>query len=194
LIETIGVVTMGRSDYGIYLPILKRIQAEPNLRLLLYVGGMHLSPEFGSAVRGIEADGFEITERIEMSPASDRPEDIAESMGRGTIGFAQAYTRHRPDLLLVLGDRFEMHSAVVAALPLRIPIAHIRGRNRRCTAPLNHKNEPPAFRIRFSACPASDSNGGRTLAGNSQRRACAGQFKHDQTAYVRAAQRDLWPA
>jgi UDP-hydrolysing UDP-N-acetyl-D-glucosamine 2-epimerase len=127
LIKTIGVVTVGRSDYGIYLPILKRISAEPDLRLLLYVGGMHFSPEFGSTVQVIEADGFEIAERVEMSTASDRPEDIAKSMGRGTIGFAEAYTRSRPDILLVLGDRFEMHSAVVAALPLRIPVAHIHG-------------------------------------------------------------------
>lgn len=127
MIKTIGVVTVGRSDYGIYLPILKRISAEPDLRLLLYVGGMHLSPEFGSTVQVIEADGFEIAERVEMAPASDRPEDIAKSMGRGTIGFAEAYTRSRPDILLVLGDRFEMHSAVVAALPLRIPVAHIHG-------------------------------------------------------------------
>jgi UDP-hydrolysing UDP-N-acetyl-D-glucosamine 2-epimerase len=127
LIKTIGVVTVGRSDYGIYLPILKRIKAERDLRLLLYVGGMHLSPEFGSTVKVIESDGFEINERVEMLPSSDAPEDVAKSMGLGTIGFSQAYARQRPDILLVLGDRFEMHAAVVAALPLRIPVAHIHG-------------------------------------------------------------------
>jgi len=125
--RTIGVVTVGRSDYGIYLPILKAIQAEPDLRLLLYVSGMHLSPEFGSPASAIEDDGFEINERVEMLLASDTPEAVAKSMGLGTIGFAQAYARQRPDILLVLGDRFEMHAAVVAAVPLRIPVAHIHG-------------------------------------------------------------------
>jgi len=125
--KTIGVVTVGRSDYGIYLPILKRIQADPDLRLRLYVSGMHLAPEFGSTVTTIESDGFEINERIEMPLSSDTPEGVAKAMGLGTIGFAQAYAQQRPDILLVLGDRFEMHAAVVAALPLKIPVAHIHG-------------------------------------------------------------------
>lgn len=125
--KTIGVVTVGRSDYSIYLPILKRIQAAPDLRLLLYVGGMHLSPEFGSTADTIAEDGFDISERVEMLVPSDAPEMVAQSMGLGTIGFAQAFVRQRPDILLVLGDRFEMHAAVVAALPLRIPVAHIHG-------------------------------------------------------------------
>jgi UDP-hydrolysing UDP-N-acetyl-D-glucosamine 2-epimerase len=127
LTKTIGVVTVGRSDYSIYLPILKRIQAAPDLRLLLYVGGMHLSPEFGSTADTIAEDGFDISERVEMLVPSDAPEMVAQSMGLGTIGFAQAFVRQRPDILLVLGDRFEMHAAVVAALPLRIPVAHIHG-------------------------------------------------------------------
>lgn len=125
--RTIGVVTVARSDYGIYLPLLQKIQADPDLRLHLIVAGMHLSPEFGLTVKAIEADGFEIGERVEMLLSSDTPEGIAKSMGLGTIGFAQAYTRFRPDILVVLGDRFEMHAAVVAALPFNIPVAHIHG-------------------------------------------------------------------
>jgi UDP-hydrolysing UDP-N-acetyl-D-glucosamine 2-epimerase len=125
--RTIGAVTVGRSDYGIYLPILRQIRAERDLRLLLYVSGMHLSPEFGSTATAIESDGFDIQERVEMLLSSDTPEGTAKSMGLGTIGFAQAYTRQRPDILLVLGDRFEMHAAVVAALPLKVPVAHIHG-------------------------------------------------------------------
>lgn len=125
--RTIGVVTVARSDYGIYLPLLRKIQAEPQLRLHLMVSGMHLSPEFGMTVESIEADGFEIAERIEMLLSSDTPEGIAKSMGLGTVGFAQAYSRCRPDLLLVLGDRFEMHAAAVAALPFKIPVVHIHG-------------------------------------------------------------------
>jgi len=125
--RTIGVVTVGRSDYGIYLPVLQRIQEEPELSLRLFVAGMHLSPEFGLTVREIERDGFEIAERVEMLLSSDTPEGIAKSMGLGTISFAQVYARSRPDILLVLGDRFEMHTAVVASLPFKIPVAHIGG-------------------------------------------------------------------
>ena len=125
--RTIGVVTVARSDYGIYLPVLRRIQEDPDLRLYLIVAGMHLSPEFGSTVQTIEQDGFQINERIEMLLSSDTPEGIAKSVGLGVIGFAQAYARFRPDILLVLGDRFEMLSAVVAALPFKIPVAHIHG-------------------------------------------------------------------
>jgi UDP-N-acetylglucosamine 2-epimerase (non-hydrolysing)/GDP/UDP-N,N'-diacetylbacillosamine 2-epimerase (hydrolysing) len=126
-VRTIGVVTVARSDYGIYLPVLRRIQSDPDLRLHLIVAGMHLSPEFGLTVRTIEADGFKIGERVEMLLSSDTPEGIAKSMGLGTIGFAQAYARFRPDILLVLGDRCEMHAATVAALPFKIPVAHIHG-------------------------------------------------------------------
>ena len=125
--RTIGVVTVARSDYGIYLPVLRRIREDPDLELRLIVGGMHLSPEFGSTVKMIEADGFEVAERVEMLMSSDTPEGIAMSMGLGTLGFAQAYARSRPDMLVVLGDRFEMHSAALAALPFNIPIAHIHG-------------------------------------------------------------------
>lgn len=125
--RTIGVVTVARSDYGIYLPVLRAISTDSDLGLRLLVSGMHLSPEFGLTVRMIEADGFEIAERVEMLLSSDSPEGIAKSMGLGTIGFAQAFGRSRPDILVVLGDRFEMHAAAVAALPFKIPIAHIHG-------------------------------------------------------------------
>lgn len=125
--RTIGVVTGSRSDYGILLPLLRAISNEPSLKLSLFVTGMHLSPEFGLTVKLIEADGFRIGERIEALLASDTPEGITKSMGLGTIGFAQAYVRTRPDLLVVLGDRFEVHAAAVAALPFKIPIAHVHG-------------------------------------------------------------------
>lgn len=123
----IAVVTVGRSDYGIYLPLLRRLAKAPDVTLQLIVGGMHLSPEFGRTVDLIEADGFTIAARIEMLLSSDTPEAIAKSMGLGTIGFAQAYARLEPDIVLLLGDRFEMHAAAVAALPFRIPLAHIHG-------------------------------------------------------------------
>jgi UDP-N-acetylglucosamine 2-epimerase (non-hydrolysing)/GDP/UDP-N,N'-diacetylbacillosamine 2-epimerase (hydrolysing) len=126
-LRTIGVVTVGRSDYGIYLPILRRIRADPELRLHLIVAGAHLVSKFGRTVNAIQADGFEIGERVEMLLASDSPEGIAKSIGIGVMGFAQAFARFRPDILLVLGDRFEMYAAVLAALPFNIPVAHIHG-------------------------------------------------------------------
>lgn len=125
--RTIGVVTTSRADYGIYLPLLLRLSKDPDLETRLFVTGMHLSPDFGLTVQAIEADGFAIQERVEILLASDTPEAIAKSMGLGTIGFAQAYSRWRPDILIVLGDRFEMHAAAVAAVPFNIPIAHIHG-------------------------------------------------------------------
>ena len=125
--KNIGVITVSRSDYGIYRPVLRRIQADPELSLHLIVSGMHLSPEFGLSVREIQEDGFPIGDTIEMLLSSDSPEGVAKSMGLGITGFAQSYSRVRPDLILALGDRFEMHAAVVAALPFKIPIAHIHG-------------------------------------------------------------------
>ncbi|MDY6973313.1 MAG: UDP-N-acetylglucosamine 2-epimerase [Thermodesulfobacteriota bacterium] len=125
--RTIGVVTVGRSDYGIYLPVLHKINASTELRLHLIVSGTHLSPEFGRTEKDIKVEGFEINERVEMLLSSDTPEGIAKSIGLGIIGLAQSYSRFRPDILLLLGDRFEMLSAAVAAIPYNIPIAHIHG-------------------------------------------------------------------
>jgi UDP-hydrolysing UDP-N-acetyl-D-glucosamine 2-epimerase len=125
--RTIGVITGARSDYGLLLPVLKLIVADPELELQLFVTGMHLSPEFGLTVRVIEADGFDIRERVDMLVASDTPQAVSKSIGLGVIGFSQAYSRTRPHLLLVLGDRFETLAAVVAALPYNIPVAHISG-------------------------------------------------------------------
>jgi UDP-hydrolysing UDP-N-acetyl-D-glucosamine 2-epimerase len=88
---------------------------------------MHLSPEFGLTVRFIENDGIEIAERIEMLLSSDTPQAIAKSMGLGQIGFGQAFSRYRPDILVVYGDRYEMLAAVLAALPFKIPVAHLSG-------------------------------------------------------------------
>jgi len=127
LMRTVGVVTVARSDYGIYLPVLRKIREEADLRLHLIASGMHLSPEFGATVRVIEANGFEVGERVEMLLSSDSPEGVAKSVGLGVIGFAQSFARLRPDVLVVLGDRFEMYAAALAALPFKIPVAHIHG-------------------------------------------------------------------
>lgn len=125
--RTIGVVTSSRADYGIYRPLLQALAADPELDLALYVTGMHLVPEHGLTLTAIEADGFPIAERIEGLLADDSACGIAESMGLTTLGFARAFARSRPDLLLVLGDRFEMHAAALAALPFNLTMAHIHG-------------------------------------------------------------------
>lgn len=123
----IAAVTVGRSDYGIFQPVLRALHERGNLRLSLIVAGMHLVEGFGRTVDAIEADGFEIAARVQMLLASDSPEGIAKAMGLGTLGYAQALAQIRPDILLLLGDRFEMHAAGVAAVPFKTPIAHIHG-------------------------------------------------------------------
>ncbi len=123
----IGVVTTSRADYGLLLPVLKRIKAARGLELALFVSGTHLSGRHGMTVRAIEADGFPIAARVPLPLQSNSPEAVAKAMGRATSGFAGVYGKHRPDILLVLGDRFEMHAAACAAVPFGIPIAHVHG-------------------------------------------------------------------
>lgn len=125
--RTIGVVTTSRADYGACRPVLQAIQNDPNLRLCLFVSGMHLSPGFGLTVSAIENDGFGISDRVEVLLSSGTPEAIGKSMGLGLIGFAQAFNRRRPDLLIVVGDRFEMFAAALAAVPFNIPLVHMGG-------------------------------------------------------------------
>lgn len=123
----ITAVTTSRADYGIYLPILKRISRDSNLALDLMVTGSHLAPAFGYTVQLIEQDGFSIRDRIECLMANDSPVAIAQAMALTILGFSQAFARKQPELLLMLGDRFEMFAAASAAVPFRIPIAHVHG-------------------------------------------------------------------
>lgn len=123
----IAVVTGSRADWGICAPIARAVERETDLALELFVTGMHLSPEFGHTVDAVEADGFTGAQRIEMLLSSDTPEGIAKSIGVGTMGFAQAFARRRLDLVVLVADRFEMLAAASAALPFRLPIAHVHG-------------------------------------------------------------------
>jgi UDP-N-acetylglucosamine 2-epimerase (non-hydrolysing)/GDP/UDP-N,N'-diacetylbacillosamine 2-epimerase (hydrolysing) len=125
--RSIAVVTVARSDYGIYRPVLRAIALDPHLELRIIASGMHLSPEFGYTARAIEEDGFTISDRVEMLLSGDSPESVAKSVGLGVIGFSQVFGRSRPDILVVLGDRFEMYAAALAALPFKIPVAHLHG-------------------------------------------------------------------
>jgi UDP-hydrolysing UDP-N-acetyl-D-glucosamine 2-epimerase len=125
--RTIAVVTVSRSDYGHLVPVLGALRDAPDVRLLLFVAGAHLVPEFGLTVREIEADGWPVAECVDMLEPDDSPEAVAGATGRGVQGFARAYAKHRPDLVVLLGDRFEMLAAAVAALPFALPVAHIHG-------------------------------------------------------------------
>lgn len=123
----ICVVTGTRAEYGLLFWLMKEIQADQDLVLQIVVTGMHLSPEFGLTYRALEADGFVIDAKVEMLLSSDTPVGIAKSIGLGVIGFAETFERIKPDILVVLGDRFEMLAAAQAAMTARIPIAHIHG-------------------------------------------------------------------
>ncbi len=123
----IGVVTVARSDYGIYRSLLQSLQAADDVQLSLYVSGMHLSPDHGWTSKIVENDGYRIADRIDMLMSADSPTGIAKSIGNSISGFAQSFDRWRPDILVVLGDRFDMIGAAIAALPFKIPVAHIHG-------------------------------------------------------------------
>jgi len=123
----ICIATGTRAEYGLLKPLIEKINADDYFTLQLLVTGAHLSPEFGLTYRQIEADGYEIDAKVEMLLSSDTAEGITKSMGLGMIGYADAFKRLSPDLLVILGDRYEMLSIASTALIFRIPIAHIHG-------------------------------------------------------------------
>ncbi len=123
----IAVFTGTRAEYGLLYWLMKDIQSSPKLDLQIIVSGMHLSPEFGETWKQIEQDGFTIDAKVEMLLSSDTPVGVVKSMGLGAIGFADTLDRLQPDILVVLGDRFEALAVVQAAHIMRIPIAHLHG-------------------------------------------------------------------
>jgi len=123
----ICVVTGSRAEYGLLRWVMEGIRETPGLALQLIATGMHLSSEFGLTYREIEQDGFRIDRKVEMLLSSDSPAGLSKSMGLGLIGCGEALEQLQPDLMLVLGDRFEIFSAVAAAMVARIPIAHLHG-------------------------------------------------------------------
>ncbi len=123
----ICIVTGTRAEYGLLRWIMEGIQQTPDLELQIIATGMHLSPEFGLTYREIEKDGFRIDRKVEMLLSSDTPSGLAKSMGLGLIGFGDVLQQLQPDILLVLGDRFELFSAVAAAMIARIRVAHLHG-------------------------------------------------------------------
>jgi len=125
--KKICVVTGSRAEYGLLRWVMQGIKDSKKLDLKIVVTGMHLSPEFGLSYKEIENDGFSINHKIEMLMSSDTESGISKSIGIGLIGFADVFKHIKPDMLLVLGDRFEIFSAVCAALIHRIPTAHLHG-------------------------------------------------------------------
>ncbi len=125
--KKICVITGSRAEYGLLRPLLKQIGGDPDLTLQLMVTGTHLSQEYGLTYKEIENDGFDIDEKIDIGLCSDTPVGIAESMSLAISGFAKGYESLRPDVVVVLGDRFEIFTAVAAAAISRIPIAHLHG-------------------------------------------------------------------
>jgi GDP/UDP-N,N'-diacetylbacillosamine 2-epimerase (hydrolysing) len=123
----ICVVTGTRAEYGLLRWLMSELRAAAGVELQIAVTGMHLSPEFGLTYREIERDGFSIDAKVEMLLSSDTPSGLASSMGLGLIGFGATLQRLRPDIIVVLGDRFEAFAAVAAAMFARIPVAHLHG-------------------------------------------------------------------
>jgi GDP/UDP-N,N'-diacetylbacillosamine 2-epimerase (hydrolysing) len=123
----ICIITGTRAEYGLLRWVMQGIKDDNELTLQIIATGMHLSPEFGLTYKAIEQDGFQIDRKVEMLTSSDTSVGIAKSMGLGMIGFADALHELQPDLIVVLGDRFEIFSAVSAALVARIPVAHLHG-------------------------------------------------------------------
>lgn len=120
-------VTGTRAEYGLLRWLMRDVADDPDLSLQVIATCMHLAPEFGETYREIEADGFVIDRKVEMLLSGDTPSAIGKSIGLGVIGFADAFQSLSPDLVIVLGDRFEILAAVSAALVARIPVAHLHG-------------------------------------------------------------------
>jgi len=123
----VAVFTGTRAEYGLLYWLLKDVQNDKEFELQLLVSGMHLSPEFGSTWQQIERDGFAIDEKIEILLSSDTPVGTAKSIGLGVLGFADALSRLKPDVLIILGDRFEALAVAQTAMILRIPVLHLHG-------------------------------------------------------------------
>ncbi|MGO8759190.1 MAG: UDP-N-acetylglucosamine 2-epimerase [Terracidiphilus sp.] len=123
----IGVVTTSRADYShLYWP-LRELSAHPEIDLGVFALGPHLAPQFGNTINEIERDGFPIQARIECLLNSDTDTGMAKTIGLAILGLADALTAWRPDLLLLIADRYEMLAPASTALALRIPVAHIEG-------------------------------------------------------------------
>ncbi|MEW6219122.1 MAG: UDP-N-acetylglucosamine 2-epimerase [Thermodesulfobacteriota bacterium] len=127
LLQRICVFTGSRAEYGIVKPLLERIREEPDLDLAIIASGSHLAPEHGRTVEQILADGFAVAEELEILLASDTPAGTCKAAGLAMIGLGEAFRRLAPDILVLVGDRYETLAAAFAATVCRLPIAHLHG-------------------------------------------------------------------
>jgi len=125
--KVISILTATRAEYGLLKPIITKLRATQEFDVRIVVTGAHLSPEFGLTYSEIENDGFTIDEKIEILLSADTPSSISKSMGIAMISFADYFKNLIPDLLIVLGDRYETLAVAIAAMNQRIPIAHLYG-------------------------------------------------------------------
>lgn len=125
--KNIGILTGTRAEYGLLKPVMQKVEQDKDLNLCLIVTGMHLSEQFGYTYREIEKDGFRIDYKNDMELVSDTSYAICKSMGKELAGFADIFEEADLDMLVLLGDRFEIQMAAVAAMLYRIPVAHIHG-------------------------------------------------------------------
>jgi GDP/UDP-N,N'-diacetylbacillosamine 2-epimerase (hydrolysing) len=125
--KKICIATGSRAEYGLLKPLLTEIKKEKDWQLQIVATAMHLAPEFGLTYKEIENDGFNIDKKVEILLSSDTPLSVIKSIGIGLLGFADALKELQPDLIIILGDRFEMLAVAEAALILKIPIAHLHG-------------------------------------------------------------------
>ena len=123
----ICIFTGTRAEYGLIVPLMKEINKSHDLILQLIVTGMHLSPEFGLTYREIEKDGFVINKKVEMILSPDTPSAISKSVGLGIICFSDSLEELQPDIVVLIGDRFEMLAAAIASNFAKVPIAHLMG-------------------------------------------------------------------
>lgn len=125
--KKVCIVTGTRAEYGLLKPVIEKIHKTSDLTLQLVVTGMHLSPEFGMTYKEIEADGYPVTEKVEMLLSSDTSVGITKSMAVALMGFGDCFEHLQPDVVVILGDRYEMLMVASAAMVAKIPIAHIHG-------------------------------------------------------------------
>ncbi|PCI71209.1 MAG: UDP-N-acetylglucosamine 2-epimerase (hydrolyzing) [Gammaproteobacteria bacterium] len=125
--KKIAIFTGSRAEYGLLYWLINDIQNDSELELQLLVSGTHLSPEFGNTYKQIEADGFKINEKVEMLLSSDTAVGVSKSLGLAILGFTDALDRMKPDMIVILGDRFEALAIAQTAMILGIPVIHLHG-------------------------------------------------------------------
>ena len=160
--KTIGIITTSRAEYGLLYCLIKEIRKDNDMCLQLIVAGSHLSPEFGRTALEIEADGLLIDEKVEFLLSSDTGVGAAKSAGLATLSFADTLDRLRPDILVLLGDRYEILAIALAATLLNIPIAHIHG-GEITQGAIDDRIRHAVTKLACVHFPASDSYANRIL-------------------------------